>query len=364
VSALAEPATLPSTPEASAPPEARDAVRLLVVSIPGGALRHARFVELPRLLAPGDLVVINTSATLPAALSARRTGGAPATLHLSTPVPGEEERGTRSLDPSKPSHGDGRCVRWVVELRRGDEPLPDARAGERLLLAAGGVARIEARYRGRRLWVASLSLPEPLPTYLAHHGRPIRYRHVEGDWPLSAYQNAYATEPGSAEMPSAGRPFTTELMTELGDRGIDVAPVVLHTGVSSLELGERPYPERFRVPASTAERVNLARATGGSVVAVGTTVVRALESAAGEDGRLRPAGGWTDLVIEPRRGVRAVDGLLTGFHDPDASHVALLEALAGPAALERSYRSAARAGYLGHEFGDLALFLSARGAWT
>ncbi|MGI8595548.1 MAG: S-adenosylmethionine:tRNA ribosyltransferase-isomerase [Solirubrobacteraceae bacterium] len=362
MSALAEPASLPSTREAGAPPEARglarDAVRLLVASIPGGALRHARFDELPRLLAPGDLVVINISATLPAALSARRAGGTSATLHLSTPVPGEEDGGAPALQHSNPAprkHTEG--ARWVVELRRGDEPLRDARAGERLALPADAAARLEARYLGTRLWVASLSLPEPLPAYLAHHGRPIRYRHVEAEWPLSAYQTAYATEPGSAEMPSAGRPFTTELITELVTRGIDVAPVVLHTGVSSLELGERPYPERFRVPASTAKRVNLSRAGGGRVVAVGTTVVRALESAADEDGRVRAAGGWTDLVVEPRRGIRAVDGLLTGFHDPDASHLQLLEALAGSAALERCYRSAARAGYLSHEFGDLALFI-------
>jgi S-adenosylmethionine:tRNA ribosyltransferase-isomerase len=343
----APPLALPATPEAHAPPEARglarDAVRLLVVPLPAGRLRHARFADLPRLLSPGDLLVVNTSATLPAALDATRAGGTAATLHLSTPDP----------------QGGGD---WIVELRTdgGARRLRDGRAGETLSLPAGGAARLRAPYRGARLWAASLSLPEPLPAYLARHGRPIRYAHVDGDWPLEAYENVYAAEPGSAEMPSAGRPFTPQLLARLAAHGIDVAPLVLHTGVSSLEAGERPYPERFRVPAATAARVNLARELGGRVVAVGTTAVRALESAAGEDGHVHADAGWTDLVIDSRVGVHAVDGLLTGFHDPGASHLELLEALAGRAPLERAYRAAARGGYLRHEFGDLALLLPAQ----
>jgi S-adenosylmethionine:tRNA ribosyltransferase-isomerase len=343
VSALA----LPAGPEARAPRPARDDVRLLVGSIPDGEVQHVRAADLPGLLAPGDVLVINTSATLPAALDARRGDGRPAALHLSTPLPGLEFDGTR----------------WVVELRIDHARVRDAREGERIGLPGGGWATLRAPYLGTRLWVADLALPAPLPAYLARHGRPIRYRHVAGAPPLAAYQNVYATEPGSVEMPSAGRPLTPEVVTRLVARGIDVAPLVLHTGVSSLERGERPYPERFRVPAPTAARVNLARRLGGRVVAVGTTAVRALESAVVEDGEVAAAAGWTDLVITPERGVRAVDGVLTGFHDPGASHLDLLEAIAGRAALVGSYRAAEAAGYERHEFGDLALMLpAARGA--
>jgi S-adenosylmethionine:tRNA ribosyltransferase-isomerase len=335
-----------TTPEAHVPPEARglrrDGVRLLVAaSASERPLRHARFADLPRLLAPGDLLVVNTSATLPAALAARRPDGAPLALHLSTPVPGED---------------DGK--RWVVELRRDGRRVRDGRAGERLGLPSGAGARLLAPYLAGRLWVAALDLPEPLHAYLARHGAPIRYAHVDGRWPLHTYQTVFATEPGSAEMPSAGRPFTAELVTRLIARGIDIAPLVLHTGVSSLERGEAPYPERYRVPAHTARRVALTRRAGGRVVAVGTTVVRALESAVGDDGEVRAAGGWTDLVIGPERGVRAVDGLLTGFHDPDASHLRLLEAVVGSAPLRRAYAAAAARGYLRHEFGDAALLLA------
>jgi S-adenosylmethionine:tRNA ribosyltransferase-isomerase len=337
VSALA--GILPEPAEASRPPEARglarDGVRLLVAS--PSRLLHATFSALPELLVPGDLLVVNTSRTLPAALAARRGDREALTLNLSTPVP-HELRG-----------------RWVVELRRLDGGGRDGRAGERLSLPAGGRAELLAPYLGTRLWIAGLSLPEPLLDYLDHNGRPIRYRHLEGDWPLELHQTVFATEPGSAEMPSAGRPFTPELIARLVARGIDVAPVVLHTGVSSLESNEAPYPERYRVPAWTAERVNLARRLGGRVIALGTTVVRALESAADENGGVSPSAGWTDLVIGPTRGVRAIDGVVTGFHDRDSSHLQMLEAIAAPELLERAYRAAAGAGYLRHEFGDLLL---------
>jgi S-adenosylmethionine:tRNA ribosyltransferase-isomerase len=312
---------------------ARDAVRLLLASASG--LAHRRFSDLPDLLTPGDVLVINTSRTLAAALPAARADGTRLTLHLSTP------------------REDGQ--HWVVELRRDGSRFRGARSGEELALPAGGAARLLAPYLGTRLWVVSLSLPDALPDYLERHGRPIRYGHLDGDWPLELHQNVYAVEPGSSEAPSAGRPFTPELITRLVARGVDVAPIVLHTGVSSLEGSERPYPERFRVPRWTAARVN----AGRRVIAVGTTVVRALESAADENGTIHPARGWTDLVIDSERGVRAVDGLLTGFHDSDSSHVQMLEAIAGPELIRRSYAAAAAAGYLRHEFGDAMLLQAA-----
>ena len=333
--ALAEPA------EARSPAEqrglGRDDVRLLV-SRAGGELSHHRFTDLPRLLEPGDVLVVNTSATLPAALPAHHPQGE-LRLHLSSPAP---EQG-----------GDA----WLGELRAGAERHRGGQAGDVLLLPGGATAVLAERRGGERLWLLRLHLPEPLPRYLERHGEPIRYGHSARAWPLESYQTVYANAPGSAEMPSAGRAFTAELVTSLVAAGIDVAPLVLHTGVSSLEAGERPHPEWFRLPAFSAARVNLVRELGGRVIAVGTTVVRALESAAGRDGRVRAHEGWTDLVIEPDSPVRSLDGLLSGFHDSDSSHLSMLEAIAGRDLLERSYAEAAEAGYLRHEFGDLHLLL-------
>jgi S-adenosylmethionine:tRNA ribosyltransferase-isomerase len=225
-------------------------------------------------------------------------------------------------------------------------------------LPAGGRAHLEAPYlSGPRLWAARLELPEPLMAYLARHGAPIHYRYVPHAHPLADYQTAYATEPGSAEMPSAGRPVTAEVITALVAKGVAVAPIVLHTGVSSPERGERPYPERYRVPPVTARLVEATRRWGGRVIAVGTTVVRALETVAQSDGTVGSGEGWTALVVTPARGVRVVDGLLTGWHEPEASHLDMLHAVAGRRLVERSYAAALEAGYLWHEFGDVHLIL-------
>jgi S-adenosylmethionine:tRNA ribosyltransferase-isomerase len=334
---------LPERLEAHDAPEerglARDDVRMLVAR-GDGRLVHARARDLPDFLRAGDLVVINTSATLPAALPARRADGAELELRLSTPLPG------------------ARDDRWVVELRAGTEPFSGGRAGDVLELPAGARAYLEAPYlAGPRLWAARLDLPEPLMAYLARHGAAIRYRYVPDAHPLADYQTAYATEPGSAEMPSAGRPLTPGVLTALAAKGVSVAPIVLHTGVSSPERGERPYPERYRVPASTARLVEATRRWGGRVVAIGTTVVRALETVARADGTVEAGEGWTALVVTPARGVRVIDGLLTGWHEPEASHLDMLEAVAGRPLVYRSYAAALQAGYLWHEFGDVHLIL-------
>ncbi len=342
---------LPARLEAGEPPEARgvgrDGVRLLVATRGGGGrLEHARFADLPRFLEPGDLLVVNASATLPAAIAARR-GAGELLLHFATRAPGLA--------------GD---EWWVLELRRPDGGRPargsaGPRTGEILGLAGGGSVEIVAAYaRGGRLWLARVETGgEPVAAYLARHGRPIRYGYVAGDWPLDAYQTVYATTPGSAEMPSAGRPFTRALLGRLRRAGVATAPLLLHTGVSSPERDEPPYPEQYRVAAATAVRVNATRARGGRIVAVGTTAVRALETVAAPDGTVRPGEGWTDLVITPERGLWAVDGLISGWHEPEASHLRLLEAAAGPGLLERSYRAALDRGYLWHEFGDSHLVM-------
>ena len=331
-------ATFELTPanEASAPPAERDEVRLLVAQR-GRPLVHDMFRGLPAHLRAGDLLVVNTSATMPAALSAGDLD-----VHLSTPSPAP------SAAP----------LRWVVELRRCGARYRGGHAGQVLDLPGGGSAELLAPYLSPgRLWIAALDLPLPLDDYLAAHGRPIAYAHLAEPRPLEDLQTVFADEPGSAEMPSAGRPFSQRVLDDLFARGVQVAPLTLHTGVSSLELGERPYPERYRVPALTASRVNAHRAAGGRVIAIGTTVVRALETVAAPSGEVAPGAGWTSVVVTPERGVRAVDGLLTGWHEPDASHLLMLEAVGGRELIERSYAAALGAGYRWHEFGDTHLIL-------
>jgi S-adenosylmethionine:tRNA ribosyltransferase-isomerase len=331
--------------EATEPPEARgitrDAVRMMVAYKHDLHLVHAHAHDLPQFLDEGDLIVVNTSGTLAAAVDALGEDGTPLVVHLSQRLPADL---------------------WLVELRRPNgratEPWFDAPPGDVLRLVAGGTIRLAARYQSsQRLWVATLDLPEPVLTYLAVHGRPIRYGYVTRDWPLTTYQNVYAREPGSAEMPSAGRPFTPELVTRLVAKGVGVTPIVLHTGVSSLEANEHPYPEWYRVPAATATRVNETRREGGRVVAIGTTVVRALESVVDTRGRVHSGEGWTYVVVTPARGATSVDGLLTGWHEPEASHIQMLEAIAGRPLLDVAYAAASEEGYLWHEFGDVNLLL-------
>jgi S-adenosylmethionine:tRNA ribosyltransferase-isomerase len=331
---------LPAALEAHEPPEergrSRDDVRLLVGA--HGTVSHHRFTDLPDLLCPGDVLVVNTSGTLPAAIP---VPGHDLTVHLSTERP----------------DGD-----WLVELRRNANkataPYDGGQPCQRYLLPGGAELTLRHRYSRQRLWVAGLRTGfDSVADYLHVHGTPIRYGYVPVTWPISAYQTVFATEPGSAEMPSAARPFTDRLVTRLVSAGVLVVPVLLHTGVASPEAHERPYPERFAVSATTARIVNQARAGGGRVIAVGTTAVRALESAV-DNGTVRAAQGWTDLIVTPERGVRVVDGLLTGFHEPRASHLDMLAAIMSTAGLESCYAEAIKAGYLWHEFGDLHLLMS------
>jgi S-adenosylmethionine:tRNA ribosyltransferase-isomerase len=337
---------LPAALEATAPAEerglARDGVRLLVADASDGAIFHARFAELPHLLSSGDLVVINVSATVPAAVRGVRADGSRVRVHVATRAPDRDER-------------------WrVVELRSADGSRPGHGAvGERIALPGRhGWLTLVARYASSsRLLLARSDGLGTVDELLEYHGEPIRYGYVSRRWPLSAYQNVYATTPGSAEMPSAGRPFTPRLMASLVARGVAVAPIVLHAGVSSPERHEPPFPEQYAVPAATARRVNETHRGGGRVIAVGTTVVRALETAARPDGTVAGGAGWTGLVIDSGRGVRAVDGLITGWHEPEASHLQMLAAISGESLLERSYQAALRHGYLWHEFGDSHLIL-------
>ena len=363
---------------ASQPPEARglgrDGVRLLVAT-PDGMV-HARFGDLPRFLSAGDLLVVNTSATIAAAVDGRRGDGRPVVVHFSSPLDEEtpwagtpDGRSPRegTLDEGTPGGPAGEGApgetQWLVELRENAAatgPVTDAAPGETVTLPAGGSLTLLRRYPGPaaiRMWAASVAAGGALGAFLARHGQPIRYSYVPDPWPLSAYQTVFARTPGSAEMPSAGRPFTAGLVTDLVAAGVVIAPITLHAGVASLEAGEPPLPERFAVPEPTAQLVNLTRAEGRRVVAVGTTCTRALESAADAGGTVHARHGWTDLVLGAGHPARVVSGLVTGWHDPEASHLALLEAVAGQELVRAAYLEAEQAGYLWHEFGDSCLLL-------
>jgi len=349
---------VPAELAAAEPPEARglrrDEVRLLVSDLEHDAVEHARFGDLPRWLAPGDLLVVNTSGTLNAAVDAIGDDGRAFEIHLSTRLPGGF---------------------WSVEVRAPGPvaSLPaDARAGTTFALPAGGAVTLLAPYpigdsihARSRLWIAAVHLPGGA-AYLDEHGFPIRYGYVKRAWPGAMYQTVFATEGGSAEMPSAGRPFTPELVTRLVSRGVEIAPLLLHTGVSSQESHEPPYEEYYRVPRRTAERVTAARRDGARVIAVGTTVVRALETVTDDSGTTFPGEGWTSLVVTPERPLRSVNGLITGLHEPRATHLALLESVAAAAGvcarchLQRAYDEARRLGNLWHEFGDSHLIVARR----
>jgi S-adenosylmethionine:tRNA ribosyltransferase-isomerase len=347
--------SLPSELEASAPPEARglrrDEVRLMVSHYSTDEVKHTRFYHLDKYLDEGDVIVINTSRTRNSALLGTRADGSVLELHLSI-------------------HFDDDL--WTVEVRSIDEVgktkhLEDVRGDEAISLPGAVSAVLQAPYisdcndntkPSETLWLARINFPLDVDDYLARYGFPIRYNYVKEKWPLSFYQTVYATEAGSAEMPSAGRPFTPKLLKRLEAKGVKIAPLILHTGVSNLETHEPPYKEFYRVTYKTAQMVNEARAAGHRLVAVGTTAIRALESVTNGEGQTHAGEGWTCLVVTPERRLRAVNALITGMHEPAATHLAMLEALAGLSHIKLAYEEALRKGYLWHEFGDLHLILS------
>jgi len=346
--------SLPPELEASEPPEARglerDQVRLMVSNYSTDRVRHTYFYNLHKYLSKGDVLVINTSRTRNSALMAHKEDGIPLELHVST-----------HLDEDL----------WTVEVRSINEAgktkhFEEARVGEVLHLPGDVSAVLRGPYisdcndntePSEILWLAKINFPHEVDDYLAQYGFPIRYNYVKQKWPLSYYQTIYATESGSAEMPSAGRPFTSTLMDQLITKGIQIAPLILHTGVSNIETHEPPYKEYYRVSTETADIVNKARTSDHCIVAVGTTAIRALETVTNGDGQTHAGEGWTCLVVTPQRGPRAVNALLTGMHEPEASHLAILEALAGLSHIQIAYRQALSKEYLWHEFGDLHLIM-------
>jgi S-adenosylmethionine:tRNA ribosyltransferase-isomerase len=327
----------------------RDGVRLLVARTPDD-LRHRTFRDLPDELDSGDLVVVNTSATVAAEADAESDRHGAVVVHVASRL----DDGT-----------------YVAELRTSPDAgraVLDAEPGETLALDGAALTLVAPYPRerssptglGNRLWRVAVS--GDLPRTMARHGRPIAYGYLDRRYPLADYQTVFGIDPGSAEMPSAARPFTPDLVTRLIAKGVGVSPVTLHTGLSSQEAGEAPQAERYIVPEVTAEAVNATRARGGRVVAVGTTVTRALETVVGADGRVYASSGWTERVISPDEPARVVDGLVTGWHDPEASHLMLVESVAGAALTRAAYDAATAEGYLWHEFGDSALLLPRRDA--
>jgi S-adenosylmethionine:tRNA ribosyltransferase-isomerase len=336
---------LPPDLEAHQPPEMRglrrDQVRLLVLPRFEGEPDHTDFSALGDFLRAGDLLVVNNSRTLPALLHARDETGHEVEVRLA-------HRRSEDL--------------WDALLLQGRSHV--GRAGMHLDFGQGLSAQVSGTDPDLPfLWQVQFDqCCAELLDMIYRLGLPIRYDYVPNALPLDLYQTVYAGQPGSVEMVSAGRPFTWELLLRLERQGVDLASLSLHTGLSSSrdEAIDATYPnyeEEFDLPESTAQAINACHLRGGRVIAVGTTVVRTLETVAKGDGRVFPTHGWTRLHIAANHRLRTVDALLTGLHEPESSHLDLLSAFVPPARLKAAYLDAIERCYLWHEFGDMNLII-------
>ena len=328
------------------------AERLLRVDPAAGTWRDARLADLPAELRPGDLLVVNDAATLPASLRGRGPEGQDLELRLAGLA------------------GDG--LWWAVLFGAGDwrtrtedrAPPPRLAPDDRIAIGPDLTARVRRvdAVSPRLVALAFDRAGADLWTALYRHGRPVQYAHVRAPLRLWHVQTGYAARPWAVESPSAGLALTADLRRALAERGVRLASLTHAAGLSSTgdpALDARlPLPERFEIPAETAAAVAGARARGGRVVAVGTTAVRALEGQAAQNGgRLVGGGGVTDLLLDRSYRPQVVDGLLTGLHEPGTSHFELLQAFAPPDLLRAAHAHAEAAGYLAHEFGDASLIL-------
>src|SRR6266542_5586722 len=341
--------TLPPELAAEEPPErrgiARDEVRLMVIDRASGHIEHTRFDHFGEFLRAGDLLVFNSSRTLPASLSGCVEQGPCIEIRLAEHLPDDS---------------------WLALLlcQRGDPFSCGLRPEMQVDLGQGLTATVHERDEQiPRLWKLSFSKRgSELINAFYRVGRPVRYEYVSAPWGLDYYQTVYAREPGSAEMPSAGRAFTWKLLFELRRGGIEMAYIILHTSLSSylddeLDAQHLASEEEYFVSSSAAEKINRSHERGGRVIAVGTTVVRTLESAADATGIIQPGHRYTRLRITARHVLKAVDGLLTGLHEPEASHLDLLTAFLPAETIRSAYEEAVERNYLWHEFGDLNLIL-------
>jgi len=321
----------------------RDEVRLLVTTN-SGQTAHTTFNQLPGFLQKGDVLIVNTSATVPSALPVSLPGDKQGRLHVSTKLNNNE---------------------WLIEIREvtgnktsrwheGEEAMT-------LQLPLSQTVILKKKFYKNdhwlHLWIAEFNVNQPLQKYLSANAQPIQYEKLDRQYPLSYYQAFFSFHPGSAEMPSAGRGFTKNLVERLLKKGIVLAPVILHTGVSSLEENETPYPEYMEVDPVTASIINTAKSQYRRIIAVGTTAIRAIETAVNNEGLVLPYKGNTELFIDENYSMKVIDGLLTGFHEPKASHLNMLQSIAGYDHLDKAYKEAIREGYYWHQFGDLHLIL-------
>jgi S-adenosylmethionine:tRNA ribosyltransferase-isomerase len=348
---------LPEDRIALRPASPRDSARLLVVR-PGGALEDRVVAELPDLLAPGDALVFNDTRVIPARLFGRRLReegavAVEATLH-------------RRLDPA----------RWTAFMRPGKRLKPGDRIrfgqeSDAACLVAGLDATVEAKGEGGEVTLAfDLAGPAldeavrglglmPLPPYIAA-------RRAEDERDRSDYQTVYAREDGSVAAPTAGLHFTQALLDRLAERGIERQFVTLHVGagtflpVKTEDIeAHRMHAETGAVSAATAAALNAVRARGGRIVPVGTTSLRLLESATGEDGVVRPFAGETDIFIRPGYRFRAADALVSNFHLPQSTLLMLVAALAGLETVKAAYAHAVADGYRFYSYGDASLWFRA-----
>lgn len=342
--------TLPPELSAKEPPErrgiARDQVRLMVIDLATHQVEHTRFDRLGEFLRPSDLLVFNSSRTLPASLDCCEIPmGLCMEIRLAEHLPDDT---------------------WLALLmcQRGNPFACGLRSGMQIDFGQRLTATVYERDENiPRLWKIRFSKSgTELMDLIYRLGRPIRYEYVSAPWDLDYYQTVYATEPGSAEMPSAGRAFTWKLLFDLKRRGVETVYILLHTGLSSymddeLDAQHPASEEEYLITEAAAQKINRTREAGGRVIAVGTTVVRALESVANEMGKVQAGHGYTRLHITANHKPKVVDGLLTGMHEPEVSHLDLLTAFLSAEKIREAYEEAVQQRYLWHEFGDLNLII-------
>jgi S-adenosylmethionine:tRNA ribosyltransferase-isomerase len=322
---------------------ARDEVRLLITE-GSGQIEHTTFNHFPLFLQKGDVLVVNTSATIPAALPVSLPGGRQGRLHISTKL---HDR------------------RWLVEIREitGNKTKRWHEGAEGMVFQLPSSTSVILKHRFYKneqwlhLWVVEFNLHQSMQNYLSVNATPVQYEKLDRQYPLSYYQTFFSFHPGSSEMPSAGRGFTPGLIETLLKKGVALAPVILHTGISSLEENETPYPEYMEVDPVTAALINTAKSQGRRIIAVGTTAIRAIETAVNNEGIVLSYRGNTELFIDESYAMKVIDGLLTGFHEPRASHLNMLQSVAGFEHIDRAYKEAIQAGYYWHQFGDMHLIL-------
>ncbi|MEO0875924.1 MAG: S-adenosylmethionine:tRNA ribosyltransferase-isomerase, partial [Bacteroidota bacterium] len=283
----------------------RDDVRLMVSNHDGQTINHRGFYDLDEVLDAGDVLVVNTSATIPAALPLVLPDGAEARLHLSTQLAKK---------------------RWLVEIRsvsqNNTRRWTSGAPGQSFELPGGASLQLETPFyqdaQLLHLWEATLEVPQPLSEYLQQFARPVKYQNINKPYPIAYYQTYFGQQAGSTEMPSAARGFTEELVQKLLKKGVQIVPILLHTGVSSLEVNEHPYPEYLEISRLSSQQINIAKQQNKRIIVVGTTAVRALESATDNAGTVQPYQGLTELYIQSNYKMKVANGLLTGFHEPEA----------------------------------------------